>query len=410
MEKEKQEITKPAKKRAKKKDGFREKMREVRLRVVWTVARFLVSPFIRQKFAYAYDKSIKGGPYLILCNHNTDWDPLLLGMAFPQRVSFVASEHIFRKGVVSKLLRFAVDPISRLKGTVALNTVREIVDKLKSGINVAIFAEGNRSFNGLTGDIPESIGKLARLCGVSVVTYRLDGGYLTSPRWSRTIRRGKMKGSVVRIYPAEEVRKMKPEELNESIRADLSLDAMKEQRTHMIRFRGKRLAEHLENVLCLCPKCGQIGKLQSREDRLFCDCGFSVRYNEFGFFEGEDAPFDNITDWDNDQTEKLIASLPEGDGCIFSDTEMVMKEVFPDHSEKVVGKGEMRLFRDRLECCGKIFPLSRIGGFALRGPQAVNLGTDSGNYEIVSDNVRCTRKYMTVIRYLQGLNTSAAKA
>lgn len=43
---------------------------------------------------------------------------------------------------------------------------------------VCIFPEGNRSFNGLTGDILPTIGRVAGRCGMKLVTYRIEGGYL----------------------------------------------------------------------------------------------------------------------------------------------------------------------------------------------------------------------------------------
>ena len=58
-----------------------------------------------------------------------------------------------------------------------------VMRRLRKGGSVAIFAEGNRSFNGLTGDILPATGKLARSSGASLVTFRFSGGYLSSPRW-----------------------------------------------------------------------------------------------------------------------------------------------------------------------------------------------------------------------------------
>ena len=383
------------------KKNFREKLREFRLQAIWSVLRFLTAPYFKLKFAYTCSKHAGKGPYLILSNHNTDWDPMLLGLAFKDHISFVASEHIFRWGFTSWLIRTVFDPIARLKGTVAVGTVRDIVNRLKKGVSVAIFAEGNRSFNGRTGEIPASTGKLVRMSGAPLVTFRFSGGYFTSPRWSRNLRKGRMRGEVVHVYQPEELKKMKAEEIQALIEKDLYVDAVEEQRTEKIAYRGQGLAEHLERVLCLCPKCGKIGTLKSEEDRLFCSCGFSVKYNEYGFFEGDELPFDNVTDWDLQQTEKLLQMIPSDDSCIFRDTDMVMKEVFSDHSDQEAGRGEIALYRDHLECCGQSFPIDEISGFILRGPQTINMSAGEKNFEIVSDQVRCTRKYMLLIERLK---------
>ena len=375
-----------------------------RYRFIWRLLRPCVRPWLRRKFNYDAEVCSAQGPFLVLCNHNTDWDPLLLACAFPEYMSFVASEHIFRWGFAGKLIVALMGPIARLKGKTAGDTAMTMLRRLRKGVSVAMFAEGNRSFNGLTGDILPATGKLARSSGAGLVTYRLDGGYFTSPRWcGKGLRRGKMTGRVVNVYSPEALKAMSADEVNAAIRRDLFVDAYAVQREQMVPFRGKALAEHLETVLCRCPRCGAVGSLKSADDTLRCACGFSVRYNEFGFLTGDDAPYDNITAWDTAQTAALCALADEaGDRPIFSDSDMLLKEILPDvHADTELGRGDMTLYADRLECCGRIFPLDALGGFSLHGAQTVDLSCGGRSYEISSPAVRCTRKYMTVIDYLR---------
>ncbi len=374
-----------------------------RYRSFWHFIYPIVRFWMRRKFNFDAEVCTEQGPFLVLCNHNTDWDPLLLGCAFPDYMSFVASEHIFRWRLAGRLIIALFSPIARLKGKTAGDTAMTMLRRLRKGVSVAMFAEGNRSFNGLTNEILPATGKLARSCGVKLITYRLDGAYFSSPRWSAGLRRGKMTGRVVHVYTAEQLKAMSADEVNAAIRRDLFVDAYAVQREEMVPFRGKRLAEHLETVLCRCPRCGAIGTLKSRDDTLRCGCGFSVRYNEYGFLEGEDAPFDNITEWDAAQTEQLIALADAaGDGPIFSDNGMELKEVFLDsHTDAPLGSGSMTLYADRLECCGQVFPLSELGGFSLVRAQTVDLSCGGRFFEITSPEVRCTRKYMTVIDHIK---------
>ena len=335
-----------------------------RCRFLWRLLYRAERRWIQRKFNLDAEVCHAQAPFLVLCNHNTDWDPLLLASAFPNYMSFVGSEHIFRWPVWGKLIVWLMAPIARLKG---------------------------------------KTGKLARSSGAALITYRLDGGYFTSPRWSKYLRRGKMAGRVVRIYTPEELKSMSADEVNAAIRRDLFVDAYAVQREEMIPFRGKNLAEHLETVLCRCPRCGKIGSLKSEDDTLRCTCGFSVRYNEYGFLSGEDAPFDNITDWDRAQTAELLALADAaGDGPIFSDDGMVLNEIFPDtHTAALLGSGSMTLYADRLECCGQVFPLDALGGFSLVRAQTVDLSCGGRFFEITSPEVRCTRKYMTIIDHLK---------
>ena len=108
------------------------------------------------------DFTPKNKANLILTNHTTNWDFLYLGMAFKGHTYFVASEHIFRAGFVSKAIRFLVDPIARKKGASAIGTTKEILKRLKAGQNVCMMVEGNRSFTGETGFISPNAGALAK--------------------------------------------------------------------------------------------------------------------------------------------------------------------------------------------------------------------------------------------------------
>ncbi len=379
-------------------------------KAVWAVLRFVLGPYLRCRFNYTYEKCRLDGPCLVMGNHDSNWDPLFLGLAFPNQMYFVASEHIFRWGIVSRLLSFFLAPISRMKGTTASDTAMTIIRRLRKGYNVAMFANGSRSFNGISEDILPSTGKLARVSGATLITYRLDGGYFTEPRWNFSgIRRGRINGRVMNVYTPEMLKKMSVDEINEAINRDLYVDAYAVQREQMIPFRGSRPAESLESVLCLCPKCGKVGDMHSKGDKFRCDsCGYEVRYNEYGFFEGEELFHDSVTDWDIFQAERFraLADSAQENELIFSDDNFELSIVNPDHSVEKAGSGSIALYRDRFECCGRLFPISELGGFALHGPIVVNFSHDDRSYELKPKNIICTRKYQTVIHHLHSKRTA----
>lgn len=373
---------------------------------VWIFLRWLLVPWLRWKFDYSYEEypGEGEGPVLVMANHDTDWDPLLLACAFPKQMYFVASEHIFRWGILSKLIVFFLGPISRLKGTTASNTVMTILRRLKKGANVAMFANGSRSFNGISEDILPSTGKLARVSGATLVTYRIDGGYFTQPRWNSSgLRRGKLSGRVVNVYTPQQLKKMSVDEVNEAINRDLYVDAYAVQRERMVPFKGKALAEGLERVLCLCPKCGSMGQLKGVGNEFACSCGHRLSYNNYGFLEGEDAVFDSITDWDKYQTAKFIemAEAAGSDGLIFRDEGFSLTEILPGHETAPAGSGSLALYADKVECCGLVMPISELGSLAMHGPVAMNFCYAGRDYELIPDSMLCTRKYMTVFQFLK---------
>lgn len=344
---------------------------------------------------FRYDCEIvepEARPYLVVANHNTDLDPALVGLSFPEQMYFVASEHVFRKGFGSWLLRTFFAPISRMKGATDAQAALDIIRALRRGDNVCLFAEGNRSFNGVTGPAFPATGKLAKASGATLVTYHITGGYLTTPRWSHTMRHGRMHGACVHVYTPEQLKAMRPEEVNAHIAEDLFEDAFARQQSEPVRYAGKRLAEGLENALFLCPKCGRVGTLKSEGDRFFCDCGLTVRYTEYGFFEGEDAPFSTVRDWDAWQEEALQRLA--ADGVSFTDADMTLKAVNARHRMKKVDCGTLFMDRERLTLGSASFPLADISGFAVIGANKLMFSAGGGHYEICADgHGYCGRKY-----------------
>ena len=344
------------------------------------------------------------GPFLLLSNHLTDQDPILVGSAFRQQMYFVASEHIMRQGFISKLLEFLFSPIMRQKGGNAASTVKGIIRTLRAGCNVALFPEGNRTWDGITGPIPPATAKMARASGAYLVTYRMKGGYFTSPRWGGSrIRKGRMTGSVVGVYSPEQLKAMSSDEVYRTICADLYENAWETQAADPVIYRGKDPAERLETFLFACPECGALHSLKSEGDRINCTkCGASSRYLDTGLLEGA-FRFKTLPEWSRWQYEKLDEIIAGcGDDAIFTDDGVEIMEVSMARSGVRLGSGRLRLFRDRLELPGNIvIPGSEISGIAIRGANSCFIGTGDGKvYQLNPKADCCMEKYVEACRTL----------
>ncbi len=78
-------------------------------------------------------------PALIMANHVTDLDPFFLATGFKRPIFFVASDHIFRLGVISSIIRFLVAPIPIVKSRIDLRTIRTINKVIADGGLVGLF-------------------------------------------------------------------------------------------------------------------------------------------------------------------------------------------------------------------------------------------------------------------------------
>ena len=325
---------------------------------VWKILYSFVPPWMAKKFNFDYEKiSVDSSPYIVISNHLTNWDMLLTGSSFKKMMYFVASDHIFRMGFVSKIIMFLVAPIVRQKSIQETQTVITMFRRLKENCNICIFVEGTTSFIGKTGEIQPAIAKFVKKAGVAMVTYRLSGAYLTLPRWARFIHRGKMYGKLAKIYSPSEIAAMSTDEIYAAIKNDLYVNAYDDQKNNPIAYRGKQPAECLETMLYLCPKCRQFSTLKSSGDTLSCPCGFSVRYNEYGYFEAaeskEEPPFSTIVDWGEWQKKEVEAIAQtmgtlESNTPVFCDDGQSLYQIARARRKDLVAKGTLCFFNNRI--------------------------------------------------------------
>ena len=359
-------------------------------------------------FDFPLAPEIPGG-YIVLPNHSSGGDQFFVAFSFIRKhMYFVASEHAFRKKLLGAIMRYATGPISRVKGTVAASTVQSIMRYLRQGIPICIFPEGNRTWNGRSLPLHPTTAKLLRTAGVPVVTYRIEGGYLTDPRWSHSLRRGRLRGDVVRIYPPEELKKMSVQEINERISADLWVDTDESQRREHIPYRGKKLAEGLEEALFLCPKCGGVGTLKGRGNVFSCACGLRAEYGEEGFFD-EKAPFRSVAEWDDWQQTELRKRARAGD-IRFSDEGAEIWRIGEDHETALLGKGTVALDREGLDLGSLHFPLEGMQEpelCHLAGKETMMFTNAEGSYELRFRGDPSRRKYQLLIRDFLALGKEA---
>ena len=333
-----------------------------RHRFLYRLAHIL-APLTLRGFSFRTDVLKKTDEnYIVMSNHLTEKDLNIMLAAFSEPMYFVAGEHLTRSKN-GPFLTWAEDPVYEFKGAVALDTVREIVRRVKAGNNVIIFPEGSRSFSGETEKLPVSSAKLVKMAGCALVTYHIEGGYFVAPRWAYTERKGPMTGRVVNVYTKEQVASMSVEELTDAINRDIYENAYDTQRRNMYRYRGERLAEGLENYLVKCPVCGQYDTLRTQDDRFECvSCGLKGIYTEEGFLKGEGLPYDSVYDWGTwaeEETLSLVRASEEG-SLVFHDSGMKVYEISQDHVQTDLAEGEIEGYTDRIEAAGMVFPLKDI--------------------------------------------------
>ena len=359
----------------------------------------VISVFTKVKFNYKYDDLSKiEGPFLLLVNHNLELDPALVGVAAKNQLYFVASEHILRKGLGTWFLMTFFKPIIHMKGKQGMQTVKQMLKTLKEGHSVCLFPEGNRSFNGLTGEILPSIGKVAQCSGAKLVTYRIEGGYLTQPRWSLSLRRGRLNGRLINVYSVEDLKQMTGDQISKAICQDLYEDAYETQKREKIAYKGKNLALGLESTVFLCPDCQRTGTLHSQGSHLSCECGFDAVYDVYGDLTDKAGKKYTVTELDRMQQEHLKKLLEEGKGIdnpLFTD-DVALYEIDGEHNHMGTVEGKLVAYADRAECCGQVLFYDKLQGMAIYSRNAIILHVNGhkGHFEIKAHQAFNALKYL----------------
>ena len=410
-------------------------------RGLWNLAGKVLKGTLNKKFEYSFEDfdidSIEG-PVFVVTNHVCAWDPVLIGFAIQERqLAFVASEHTLRMPKYGKLMGKFLDVIPHKKAGGGTGSVRECLQRIKKGESIFIASEGEQTWDGRTKPVVNSTGKLIKKSGATLVTMRIDGGYLAKPRWAENTRRGKIYVHHVNVYTPEQLASMSPEEVNDVINRDIYFDIWEWQREAeadggMYKYIPAEggLAEGLERMMYICPMCKALGTLKSHGDEIECACGFKTRFTETGFLDPAE-PFETIAEWsdwqddllgkmiEQDGTRGTVNSGADGDGEfaeaggasteMFSNEGFVLSEIANDHTERKVADGKLALIRSNadtdgvegnklyIDVAGARFELSEISAMAMILANRIVFSANDLYYEIKPHDLKGRinlRKYL----------------
>jgi 1-acyl-sn-glycerol-3-phosphate acyltransferase len=128
------------------------------------------------------------GPLLVVPNHDSQWDPVLVGLALRprRRLRFLARASLWRIPGLGPLL-YAMGQIPIRRGVGDAAALEHAVQALRSGEAVCVFPEGGLSW-GEALRARSGVGRLAQACpGVTIVLCLVEGttDYVRFPRRPR---------------------------------------------------------------------------------------------------------------------------------------------------------------------------------------------------------------------------------
>ena len=124
------------------------------------------------------------GGGLICSNHQSYFDPPIVGLTCNRRMNYLARDGLFRVPVLKQVIQFFDSiPIDREGGGLA--GLKETLKRLKAGELVLIFPEGTRTRDGEVAPLKPGFIAVARRSDVPLVPVALDGAFQAWPRTAR---------------------------------------------------------------------------------------------------------------------------------------------------------------------------------------------------------------------------------
>lgn len=381
--------------------------------VVTAILRLIFTPYYLIQFnCRVKAERVPEGGALIVCNHTTNLDPVLVGLKFNKPLYYMCSKHLFQNRFIGRLLRFLVNPIAKEKGNKSdVAAVKACLKVAKEGGSICIFPEGNRTFDGRLCNVDRSIISLAKHLKKPMIVCNIIGGYGSDPRWSNGRRRGKLDVIIKKVYQFDEIKSTDDDRLYDMLIDDLTVD---EFNTGAL-FKGKKRAECLESILHICPVCGSHHTLHSKRHEICCSvCGTAVTYNEDLTLSSLNPAFKMryVHEWYDYQLEVMRSQQLEPSQQLYHDSvEVYRPRLFK--SKVLLGRGEIRLYSDRIifdiDKDGYSLPFDDIQIISLISNKTLDIHVGNDDvYRIKAKHATNLIKYMHMFYIIKNRNNSVA--
>ena len=151
---------------------------------------FFLSLKIYNRFSIIGRERIpREGKVMVIANHCSNLDPIVVGVAFPGRLRYLAKSELFINPLLGFLIRIlGAIPVSKETSQSAGTALKAFLSLLERGENILIFPEGSRSFDGRLQPLEGGAALIAHKTGVTVVPAYVAGTFESMPRGASFVR------------------------------------------------------------------------------------------------------------------------------------------------------------------------------------------------------------------------------
>jgi 1-acyl-sn-glycerol-3-phosphate acyltransferase len=125
------------------------------------------------------------GPLLVIANHQSYFDPVLIALAARRRMAAMARKSLFHNRWFALLIR-SLNAIPVDQQGIGIEGLRLVIQRLQMGQAVIVFPEGDRTWNGVMKELKPGIHLLIKkVPEMPIVPMGIAGAFEAWPRWRR---------------------------------------------------------------------------------------------------------------------------------------------------------------------------------------------------------------------------------
>lgn len=265
-------------------------------------------------------------------------------------------------------------------------SMRNILRTIKNGNSLFLSVEGRLSPSGSFQTIVEGTEKLIKMLNIPVVSIKIEGAYLTYPKWAKSFRKGRVDVTFTKVYEKGEAKDKTIEEIHDTIIQHLDYNDFHYQKNMNIMYKSKTIAQGVENVLYICPICKSEFTINTNQDLIKCEnCSMEVILTpKYEFITNSNLELNNIDEWYKMQIATETNNI-EDESYQFSINCELNFPAFGKEKFRKAGDGIVTLSKEGLIYNGTVDNEEKIVFFPLHTIPAIPFGAGE-NFEVYSND------------------------
>ena len=310
---------------AKSKEKQRRKVGNYNPFVYWLVGNGLYG-YIKSKVKIKLKNNVGRieKPSIVLVNHGSFYDFAYAGKLLrKEKPHFIVARMYFHNNKLKFLLN-GTGAFPKSMFSSDIESVKNCLKVINNGEVLAMMPEARLSTVGKFEGIQDATIKFIKKMNVAVYTIKINGAYLTNPKWGDKIRKGGLvEAELNKLFDKNETSNLSLDEIESKITDAIGYDEFKWlEGKPEVKYKNNNIAKGLENILCICPNCGAVCSLETDGNTIKCTkCDITATMDNRYQLSG--VKFKNIAEWYDWQTEKLRQEIKSNpDYCLESKVEL----------------------------------------------------------------------------------------